>query len=91
MTGIESLAPLLDAKRVEILKDIVRRLFRITIIYNPQDPGAEAHVGSIKQATALVTSNVAMVEVQSPADFDRAFQIISQGRPDAIIAVTDKV
>jgi putative ABC transport system substrate-binding protein len=49
VTGTESLAAELDAKRVELLKDIAPSLSRLAVIYNPADPAMQSH-GRVSRA-----------------------------------------
>ena len=89
VTGLEALAPEIDAKRVEILKEILPQLSRITLIYNPLVPGSAAHLKYVMEAGKLVGATVLVVEVRSPDDFDAGFAGIQSERPDAVLVVTD--
>jgi putative ABC transport system substrate-binding protein len=89
ITGVEALAPEIDAKRVEILKSILPQFSRLTVLYNPTVPGSATHLDYVNRATKMVGTAVATAEVRSHSDFDRAFTAILQTRPDAIVVVTD--
>jgi putative ABC transport system substrate-binding protein len=89
VTGLEALAPEIDAKRVEILKEIFPHLSRITVLYNPIVPGSSAHLKYVMEAGNVVGAAVRVAEVQSPADFDAGFAAIQRDRPDAVLVVTD--
>jgi putative ABC transport system substrate-binding protein len=45
----------------------------------------------VKSAAAVLASDVALVEAESPADFDRAFQAIIRERPDALLPIADNL
>jgi len=42
ITGLESLAPELDVKRVQFLKEMFPKLSRLAVLYNPLDQGAHS-------------------------------------------------
>jgi len=58
ITGLESLAPELDAKRVELLKEVLPHLAQLGMIYNAEDRGAPLHVkwtGAAASALGVTT------------------------------------
>ena len=89
ITGIESLAPDIDAKRIEFLKGVLPKISRLALLYTPTDPGSERHVGNANDAARALSSSVSKVEVRTPDDFDVAFAALLRDRPDAVLVVTD--
>jgi putative ABC transport system substrate-binding protein len=89
VTGIESLAPGLDAKRLEFLKEAVPGLSRLSVIYNPGYPGGPDHVEIIKSAAQAVGAEVRLIEMRSAGDLDAALAAILRDRPDAVLTVAD--
>jgi putative ABC transport system substrate-binding protein len=88
-TGIESLAPDLDLKRLEYLKQAVPKVAQIAVLYNATDPGATGHVEVTRATAQSLGLHIRQVEVRSAADFDSAFADIARDRPDALLVVTD--
>ena len=88
-TGLESLAPDLDVKRLEFLKEALPRLQRISVLYNPTDPGGPGHVEITRATAQSLGFEVRLVEVRSADGFDAAFAAILRERPDALLTVTD--
>jgi putative ABC transport system substrate-binding protein len=88
-TGIESLAPDLDVKRLEFLKQAVPKLSRIALLYNSTDPGGAGHVEITRDTAQSLGFQIRPVEVRSAAEFDSAFTDIARDRPDALLVVTD--
>ena len=88
-TGIESLAPDLDLKRLEFLKQALPKLSRIAVLYNSTDPGAAGHVEVTRSTAQSLGLQMRLVEVRSAAEFDSAFADITRDRPDALLLVTD--
>ena len=89
VTGIESMAPGLDAKRLEFLKEAVPELSHLSVIYNPNYPGSGDHLENISTAARAVGADVRLIEVRSPSDFDGAFTTILSDSPDALLTVAD--
>src|SRR5262249_707645 len=88
-TGIESMAPDLDLKRLEYLKETLPKASRIAVLYNSTDPGAAGH-GEVTRSTAQSLGfHIRLVQLHSAADFDAAFADIVRDRPDALLVVTD--
>jgi putative ABC transport system substrate-binding protein len=88
-TGIESLAPDLDLKRLEYLKEALPKVSRIAVLYNSTDPGAAGHVQVTRSTAQSLGFQIRLVEVRSAADFDTAFAEIVRQQPDALLVVTD--
>ena len=88
-TGIESLAPDLDVKRLEYLKQALPKVSRIAVLYNSTDPGAAGHVEVTRSTAQSLGFEIRQVEVRSAGEFDAAFAEIVRDRPDALLVVTD--
>lgn len=73
LTGTESLAPEIDAKRVALLKQIVPGLSRLTVLYDAGDQGSPVHLKSTQTAGHALGVAVSTMEVRRPEDFSPAF------------------
>ena len=89
VTGTESLAAELDAKRVELLKEIAPHLSRLGVLYNPADPAMQSHVRYAQAAASRLGVKVQRLEVRSSADFDEAFKTALAERVDALMPFTE--
>jgi putative ABC transport system substrate-binding protein len=89
LTGVESLAPDLDMKRLEFLKQAVPWLSHLAVLYNSADPGGPGHVPIIQTTAHALGCQVRLVEVRSASEFEAAFMAILRDRPDALLIVTD--
>jgi putative tryptophan/tyrosine transport system substrate-binding protein len=70
LTGVESLAPELDAKRIELLKQIVPGLARLAVLYDTGDQGSPLHMKAIEAAGKALGVAFTPLEVRRPEDFD---------------------
>ena len=69
LTGTESLAPEIDAKRVELLKQIVPGLTRLAVLYDAGDQGSPAHLRSTQTAGRSLGVAISTLEVRRAEDF----------------------
>lgn len=91
LTGIESLAPELDAKRVEILKQILPGITQLTAVFSPDDPGSAFHLKSTRDGARQLGIAVAPLEVKRPQDFDTARDALAAKPPGGLLVFTDVV
>ena len=91
LTGLVAIAPDLEGKRLELLKEIVPRLSAVAFLTNPTN---RLHVTSEKQvreAARALHLKVEFFPVRTEAEFDRAFQAIAAWRPGALVMLADRV
>jgi putative ABC transport system substrate-binding protein len=89
ITGIESLAPELDVKRVGFLKDFVPSLSKVAALHNPSFPGSAIHLAALSAAAKRFGAEVKQFGVKDESEFQPAFSEIRRDQPDALIIVTD--
>ena len=91
LTGLVSIAPDLEGKRLELLTEVVPKLSHVAFLLNPANA---FHVTSEKQARAaakLLHLKLGFVAVRAESEFDRAFQAISNQRPGALVMLADRL
>ncbi|HEY7204124.1 MAG TPA: ABC transporter substrate-binding protein [Methylomirabilota bacterium] len=91
LTGLVSIAPDLEGKRLELLKEIVPRLSSVAFLKNPSN---RFHVTSEKQAREAARTLQVKAEffpVRTAADLDRAFSAIADWKPGALVMLADRV
>jgi putative ABC transport system substrate-binding protein len=91
VTGVESLAPDLDAKRVQLLRELVPGLRRLGVLQNPTDLGTALHLRHTRDAAQPAGISVLPVELPNRTVVDRALPSIAALRPDAQLTFTDPV
>jgi putative ABC transport system substrate-binding protein len=90
-TGLVSIAPDLEGKRLELLTTIVPKLARVAFLLNPANA---FHMTSEKQARAaakVLHLEVGFVAVRAESEFDRAFQAITSQRAGALVMFADRL
>jgi putative ABC transport system substrate-binding protein len=91
LTGLVSIAPDLEGKRLELLTEVVPRLSYVAFLLNPANA---FHVTSEKQARAAAKTlrlKVAFFPVRAESEFERAFHEISAQRPGAMVMLADRL
>jgi putative tryptophan/tyrosine transport system substrate-binding protein len=87
ITGNSTLSPELNAKRLELIKEVLPKASRIAVLWNPT--GA-ASVAAFKEAEAVAPSlrlALTSLEVKKREDLEPAFEKISRRRADALLVV----
>src|SRR5262249_4287051 len=91
VTGLTSLSPELNTKRLEILKDAVPKLVRVGLL---RPPGATASTTQLKELRpAAVALNIKLEEIDSQPEaksLESAFQTAKQKQVGAIMAVATR-
>jgi putative ABC transport system substrate-binding protein len=89
LTGVSFLSPALEAKRVELLRQLVPTATTIAVLVNPSSPGAEARLEDVREAARLLGQQVRIVNACSEGDFEAAFAGLVQLGAGALIVVSD--
>jgi ABC-type uncharacterized transport system substrate-binding protein len=91
VTGFAILAPELEGKRLELLKQAVPELSRIAILWNPSNPAIVSSFDAIETAgRALRISLDPVAEVRRADELDNAFFAIASARPHALVVLADR-
>ena len=88
-TGVSALALELEAKRLEILKELRPGLGRIAILANELHPGYRSQVRAAQEAAQRLGLTLHSVSVRIPGDFEAAFTTIVQSGAEAILTFPD--
>jgi putative tryptophan/tyrosine transport system substrate-binding protein len=85
-TGVSILAGELDAKRLEILKQLVPSSPRFGVLHDPAS--ATAQPGQLADAARQLGIELRTVDVRSPADFETAFASFRASGPEAVVMLS---
>jgi putative tryptophan/tyrosine transport system substrate-binding protein len=87
ITGLTFLGPGLIAKRLQLLKEMSRRISRVAALWHPaffSDRTNHQMTTEIETAALTLGLKVEFVPVADPDELDRAFSTIATGRADAV-------
>jgi ABC-type uncharacterized transport system substrate-binding protein len=92
ITGLSTLAPELSGKRLELLKETLPKLARVTVVGDSTNP---ANAQALREAElAAETIGVQLqyyLEVRDAPDVEIAFRVATKAHSDAVLALTSAV
>ena len=91
LTGLSSIAPDLEGKRLDLLREVVPTLSHVAVFFNSLNP---FHVVSMRQAHAAAQTmgiKLQQHDIRKSEDLDGAFAAIRKERPDALLILADRV
>ena len=89
LTGIHSLTADLMAKRLQILKEMIPRLQRVAVFYNPENPASERSMSVVRQAIQRLNLVLVQRQVTSVEQLRTALGALRTTDADAILSVPD--
>jgi putative tryptophan/tyrosine transport system substrate-binding protein len=89
ITGVNTLSPALEAKRLGLLRELVPQAAIIAVLLNPTNPDADRQRRDIQAAAAAVGQQVRIFNASSEIDFETAFATLVQQRTDALLVGND--
>jgi len=84
VTGFSTLSEAVTLKQVELLREVLPRLSRLSVIHSPGEAADLSQLAATRQASAALGLSVALHPVVSEADLDGTFHAIERERPDAL-------
>jgi putative tryptophan/tyrosine transport system substrate-binding protein len=91
MTGLTSIAPDLEGKRLELLREAVPKLSRVSVLWNPANPFHVTAEREARSAAQALHMKVHSVGVRTAQELDPAFDAIVRERPGAFIVLADRI
>jgi len=85
------MAPELGGKRLELLKEIVPKLSRVAVLWNPQNPASTLNWKELQLPARQLGLQLHSLEVRSPTGFDKAFEDATRARAGALAIMPDPV
>jgi len=89
ITGLSSLAAELDAKRLELLKEIVPGLSRVAALVNSTNRYTALALPSARQGAEKLHMSLSLYEASDVPALDGAFEQLTRDRPGAFIVLAD--
>ena len=91
VTGLSPMTSELGGKRLELLKEMVPKLSRVAVLWNPQGPASSLGWQDIQLPARQLEIQLHSLEVRSPRDFDKAFADAIRARAGALFVIPDPV
>ena len=84
VTGFTSIASVLVGKRLELLKEIVSKLSRVAVVWDPQNPGSAQQWKESQLPARELGLQLHSIEVSSADKFEAAFKEATKARNTAL-------
>src|SRR5262249_57827995 len=91
ITGLSTLSPELNGKRLELLKEIVPQLSRVAILGTSTVPGHARFLKETEPAAGALRLQLQFLDVLDPKDIETAFRAASKGRADGLVVMSGPV
>jgi ABC-type uncharacterized transport system substrate-binding protein len=85
VTGISTLALTLEAKRLELIKELKPGIQRVAVLWDPDNPYSSLATRAIEASAGPLGVRVVRHRVAKAADLDLAFTAIAADLPDALL------
>ena len=85
LTGASFFFPEMAAKRLQLLKEVIPALSRVTVVWNPSNAVHGPVVKSVEESAKVLGIGVQHVKIQAPADVDDALVAISRHRESLLV------
>jgi putative tryptophan/tyrosine transport system substrate-binding protein len=89
LTGVSMLMTELNAKRLELLSELVPQARVIALLVNPNYPGAERIMREVQDAARATGVQVLILEARTEGEIDAAFTTLTQRHVDALVIGND--
>jgi putative ABC transport system substrate-binding protein len=91
ITGLSSIAPDLEGKRLELLKELIPGLSSVGVFWNPSNAFHDVSMRQVRAAAPALHINVLPLGVRKAEDLDAAFATVLNEKPAALLVLADRV
>ena len=91
ITGLSTLAPEINGKQLELLKEIVPKFARVAVLGTTTNPGTAQALKETELAAGAFKVQLQYLDVLGPKDIDTGFRTASKARTDAVLVLISSV
>jgi putative ABC transport system substrate-binding protein len=91
ITGLSTFAPELGGKRLEILREVVPQLSRVTVLGTSTNPGYPQVMSEVELAAKAFGVKLQFLDVLDSKDVETAFRAASKGRADGVLTLNSPI
>jgi len=89
VTGSTFFIPQLNAKRLELVKEVCPYVARVAALSNPNNPVSKPIIPAMQAAATPLKLDFDIAEAQGPGEFDKAFASMAKRGVDAVVITED--
>jgi putative ABC transport system substrate-binding protein len=91
ITGVSSFGTELSSKRLQLLRETVREMTNVAILWNPAEPSAEIYVQATREAATALGVQLQSLQIDSYSDLESTLRIAMSHGARGLIVQTDYV
>ena len=91
VTGLSLMAPEIVGKQMQLLKELIPRVSRIAVLWNPANPSGAPQLQEAEVAARALKVQLQPLEARKGDDLDRALATMTRARADGMVVVVDGV
>ncbi len=91
ITGLAIMSPELVGKHLELLREVVPKISRVAVLWNPANPGNASQLREAAVAALALGVWLQPLEARAPAAIDRAFTAMTKERVGALLVLADSM
>jgi putative ABC transport system substrate-binding protein len=91
ITGLTSMAPEIDGKRLELLRELVPNISYIAVLWNAGSPIQVIQEKEMRAAADVIGMKMLLLGVRSLEEIEKAFTTIIKEQPGALFVLADRL
>jgi len=91
VTGLTIMASDLVGKQLELLKELVPKVSRVALLWNPANPGGAPQLRQAEAAARALGVQLQRLEARDPQEIDSAFAAMTRERAGALLILPDAI
>jgi putative ABC transport system substrate-binding protein len=88
-TGVNLFIAEIEAKRLELLRELVPTATAFGVLINPKTVNAEAQLSDVQSGARALGLRIEVIKASNEADIDRGFASLAQKRTDGLLVTAD--
>ena len=91
VTGLSMMAPDLIGKQLQVLKEVVPKVSRVALLWNPDNSGSVPQLREAEAVARTMGLRLQALEARTPQEIDSAFAAMTREQAGALVVLTDSI
>jgi putative ABC transport system substrate-binding protein len=88
ITGLSTLSPEIGGKRLEILREIIPKLYRVAVFGSSIEPNDTQSLKEVELVAGALAIKLQYLDVRGSKDIEAGFKAASKGRAEALLVLS---
>ena len=89
VTGMSLMSSTLEAKRLELLRELIPKGTKVAVLVNPDYPDTDFQLGSVETAASDVGQEIYVLNARTELEINTAFMTIAERQAGALLVAAD--